>query len=150
MRVNNSTDWRNLDAGPDLDRIIGEKLGYLIYHYDKDVRERCFYMLMAPDGSFPAQEETSEIGEHGIHAGERKTEAEAWEDLPHFSTDANVALNLVDEVEFNLTNYNNDAARLYTGEFGLWEAVVESYYAMGDTPALAICRAWLSWKVQQA
>ncbi len=42
-------------------------LGYTMYHYDKDVESRCYFMLVDPDGDYSDKE--------------RKTEAEAWEDF---------------------------------------------------------------------
>lgn len=73
-----------------LDIEIGKLLGYTVYHYDKDVGERCYYMLMTPDF-----EPVADLW----HEGQRKTEAEAWNDLPRFSSDGNAMLLLNDMLE---------------------------------------------------
>lgn len=66
-----------------LDYLAGERLlGYTIYHYDKDVAERCYYMLM--DANFDPV--------YDLFKGERKTEAEAWEDCPYFGSDWGAAM----------------------------------------------------------
>lgn len=69
----------NIPAGRALDRLLGEALGYWVYHYDKGHPANCYYELMEPEGLSPVRSVP-------WGAGERKTEAEAWEDLPHFST----------------------------------------------------------------
>ncbi|MDH6427246.1 MULTISPECIES: hypothetical protein [unclassified Paenibacillus] len=56
-------------------------MGYTIYHYDKDVAERCYFELTAPDG-YP------EI----VFGGERKTELEAWADVPNYCNDPAASL----------------------------------------------------------
>ena len=71
-----------------LDIAIAKALGYSVYHYDKDVAERCYCMLM--DAEF---EPVMFIG------GERKTEAEAWDDVHDYSTDGNAMLDLDKEMQ---------------------------------------------------
>ena len=73
-----------------LDIEIGKLLGYTVYHYDKDVGESCYYMLMTPDF-----EPVADLW----HEGQRKTEAEAWNDMPQFSSDGNAMLLLNDMLE---------------------------------------------------
>jgi hypothetical protein len=75
-----------MKAGRELDRLIGEKIfGYSIYHYDKDYREHCYYLLWDIHGD--AVNQSVPLSE-----AERKTEAECWEhDCPHFSTDMTAA-----------------------------------------------------------
>lgn len=65
---------------------VAKRLGYHIYHYDKDVAERCYYQLWEPDGA---------IG--GLYPdNEYKTEVEAWQDVPKWDSDLNLALMLLE------------------------------------------------------
>lgn len=61
------------------DVLVAQALGYTIYHYDKDVRANCYYMLMDPDFS-PVLDG---------RMGERRFETVAWDDAPPFTTDYN-------------------------------------------------------------
>ena len=74
-----------MKPGPELDKLIAEHvMGWSIYRYDKDVPERCYYMLV--DKSFDP------VVDGGYwNAGERKTEEEAWKDNSPFSTDISAA-----------------------------------------------------------
>ncbi len=65
------------------EHLIGRHvMEYTIYHYDKDVRERCYYMLMDSEGD-PVNRQFFR------GAGEQRTEAKAWDDCPQFTTDRN-------------------------------------------------------------
>ncbi|OMD66030.1 hypothetical protein BSK62_13260 [Paenibacillus odorifer] len=64
-----------------LNRALAELMGYTVYHYDKDVAERCYFELTAPDG-YP------EI----VFGGERITELEAWADVPNYCNDPAASL----------------------------------------------------------
>ncbi|MEK5416326.1 hypothetical protein [Paenibacillus sp. FSL L8-0708] len=64
-----------------LNRALAELMGYTIYHYDKDVAERCYFELTDPDG-YP------EI----VFGGERNTELEAWADVPNYCNDPAASL----------------------------------------------------------
>lgn len=67
-----------MPAGREMDKAIGQHIfKYWVDHYDKDYAENCYYCLM--DGSGDAVIP-------GFY-GERKTEEEAWNDCPEFSTD---------------------------------------------------------------
>jgi hypothetical protein len=55
------------EARPATKKEKAQAAGCTIYRYDKDIPERCYFMLAYPDGEY------SHI--------ERKTEAEAWEDF---------------------------------------------------------------------
>jgi hypothetical protein len=78
-----------VNAGRELDILVAKSLGYWVYHYDKDYAENCYYELMEPDSVTPV------VG-WPPRKGERKTEAEAWEDAPDFSTDTTAALIVVE------------------------------------------------------
>lgn len=69
--------------GKSLNRQIAEMLGYFIYHYDKDVEDRCYYQLWQPLGGMAINEDW-----------QRRTEGEAWNDSPKWSRDIGLALGL--------------------------------------------------------
>jgi len=82
-----------MEASPELDKLVGEKIfGYSIYHYDKDVPERCYYMLTDDKGDPVTPYE-------GWHTGERKTEEEAWGDCPNYSEDIGAAWEVVEKLK---------------------------------------------------
>lgn len=75
---------------------VARRLGYHIYHYDKDYAERCYYQLWEPDGMV-----------FGLDH-EHKTEAEAWQDAPKWDQDLDLALQLVADVgDFCVQRGNN-------------------------------------------
>ena len=89
------------------------------------------------------------IGPHdetyGIPEKYATNDDEAWHiaslNVPDYVTDANAALTLVDTVPG--TFHLQSSAR------GMWQAWFDTPsvpQANEDTPALAICKAWLSWK----
>ncbi|WP_340398006.1 hypothetical protein NST50_14010 [Paenibacillus sp. FSL E2-0202] len=61
-----------------LNRALAELKGYTVYHYDKDVPERCYYLLVDPTGDYSTIE--------------RPTEAIAWLDAPWFTGDPAASL----------------------------------------------------------
>ena len=75
----------------ELNEQCAKALGYTVYHYDKDYAENCYYQLM--------DEELDPVIMFPFRAGERKTEDEAWADVPAFSTDYEAARILEDEIE---------------------------------------------------
>jgi hypothetical protein len=66
--------WADMDRR-ERDIALAQMLGYTVYHYDKAPAANCYYLLMEEDGN-PA-----------VRSDERKTEAEAWDDAPFFTTD---------------------------------------------------------------
>lgn len=82
-----------MKPGKELNKMVGEKvMEYLIYHYDKDVPDNCYYMLMDEHFDLVA-------GYEGIHIGERKTEELAWDDCPKFSEDISAAWEVVEKMK---------------------------------------------------
>ncbi|MBY3623788.1 hypothetical protein HGO21_30190 [Acinetobacter sp. CUI P1] len=69
--INSMTDQQ-------LNRALAELMGYTVYHYDKDVPERCYYMLVDPTGDYSTIE--------------RPTEEIAWLDAPWFTGDPATSL----------------------------------------------------------
>lgn len=82
-------DLKNL-SNAELNIAVAKAAGYWVYHYDKDHPSSCYYMLCLPDSvDSVVVDDFSRFRESGWHAGERKTEEEAWKDAPYFSTDLN-------------------------------------------------------------
>lgn len=76
-----------LEAGEELDKLVAiHVMGWSIYHYDKDVPERCYYMLV--DSGLDA---VADDMPWSWRNGERKTEEEAWKDNKPWSTDITAA-----------------------------------------------------------
>jgi hypothetical protein len=127
-----------------IDRLIAEHvMGLRIYHYDKDIAERCYYMLVDENWDYAGDD-------FGRHAGERETEAEAWEkDCPHYSTDISAAWRVVEklgevyDVVVGRDKEGTGFCRLYTDR-------TQDYYPrhemFAETPQLAICLAALKCK----
>lgn len=114
------TDWRALDAGRDLDRRIAERLGWT--HI-----ESTEYWLDDPHDTSLVQ------AWRGIPP---RSTGEAL--VPCYSTDLNAAITLIpSDQQFELSN----------GLEPEWEALIGWGYDGGaDTPALAVCRAWLAYQ----
>lgn len=73
---------------------VAKRLGYSIYHYNKDIEARCYYMLWEPDGT----------GVGLYPDNQHKTEEAAWQDAPKWDRDLNLALQLMEDVPgFDLT-----------------------------------------------
>jgi hypothetical protein len=127
------TDYAKL-SDRELDRAIAEALGYEIYHYDKDYPAKCYYMLMDGDGDFSHKE--------------RKTEADAWEDIPHWATEYATAFELADEAQHDHPNVDITIQR--HGTWGQYQCRIGNYHheieSWGETPARALCIAWLNWQ----
>ena len=90
-------DIINMLPGREKDCLIAEKvMGYSIYHYDKDHPDNCYYMLM--DNEFNPV--------NAIYpSNQKKTEAEAWEDCPNFSTDIAAAFEVVEKIRKDLNGW---------------------------------------------
>ncbi|QUL57546.1 hypothetical protein KDC22_14345 [Paenibacillus tritici] len=123
-----------MEPGPELDKLIAEHvMGWSIYRFDKDVPERCYYMLV--DKSFDP------VVDGGYwNAGERKTEEEAWNDNRPFSTDISAAWEVLNKViemgmEINVGFYQKwDCALDYRGT---------QWNEQADTAPEAICKTAL-------
>ncbi|MEK5419404.1 hypothetical protein [Paenibacillus sp. FSL L8-0708] len=113
-----------------LNRVLAELMGYTIYHYDKDVAERCYFELTAPDG-YP------EI----VFGGERNTELEAWADVPNYCNDPAASLEVQTKaIEANKLIYLNALLSLVSpGEdiqFGLGGSMEVVGYNIDGTSAM--------------
>lgn len=129
---------------------VAKRLGYSVYHYDKDYPNQCFYMLMdsnyEPVADMEWKRFTEEYKTRRLHTGERKTEAEAWKDAPQFSTDLNAAFTLLDGKVCSATIANVDGGwhvGLLSNQWRDYEEVET------DNLARAICVVWLMWKDNQ-
>lgn len=79
------TDWYELQ-GRRLDRMIADILGYTMYHYDKDVAERCYWQLWDEKGNVAAMRTNPETMGYWRTPAEHRTEEDAWEDMPQWSS----------------------------------------------------------------
>lgn len=135
----NSMGSRERDAW-----VATDVMCWSVYHFDKDVPERCYYMLV--NESFD-----SVVNEVGWNAGERKTEEEVWEDCPHFTTDISAAWEVIDKLskthftEVAMTQLD-DGAWGWMARFILAEGEpywVKGYRMTATTVQEAICLAAL-------
>lgn len=129
-----------MDAGRELDRRIAKALRYWVYHYDKDFKANQYYTLMEPDSVTPVV--SWPPGE-----GDRKTEDEAWEDAPHWSTDLSVAQELMERHGLALVPQSDgtgfrwlccDLERVHYRADGILLAPKDDTERIADTPAHAI------------
>lgn len=112
-----------------INRKIAELKGYYVYHYDKDIEENCFYQLWDEEGCPVIWK---------IYEGHRKTEEEAWKDVPNWAGDLNLAIELVEKgCIFTLSySYANPEFR----------ADIYGHSGYDIRPSRAICLAWLAWQ----
>lgn len=113
----------------EINRNIAELKGYSIYHYDKDVLERCYFQLWDEDGDPVVWK---------IYEGQRKTEEEAWQDVPDWASDLNTAFELVAKGCIFTLGYS-----YANPEF---KATIYGHVGYDVQPARAICLAWLEWQ----
>lgn len=127
--------------GSDMDRLIADRLGWRMSSINGDLRpNHVRHQLINPEGQ-PVAYSNDEDG---------------WKALgrfiPAYSTDLNVAFELLRPVEyFGIGTVSPEHRRLNDGDY---EAVItvgsaedhKHYVGQADTPALAICRAWLAWQ----
>lgn len=145
---NKPLDWRTLDVStPEglraLDKIVAQRLGYTVHV--SEPHGRVCAQRFAPSGAWEKSYFTPEY---------KDPEMAAWQNVPHYSTDANAALTLkakdpwLTHVEYAPQLW---ALQQITGE-AEWHALFadelpedihEGYTA--PTPALAVCKAWLAY-----
>lgn len=121
------------DNEKSLSRQVAEKLGFYIYHYNKDRAENCYYLLSA-------QSE----GDYDTHFVHRKTEAEAWLDVPQFDSDIRLAMALLDGRTWDMGH--SMFRRTYSCSIVPAFATSEypnNFTAEADTLEVAICKAFL-------
>jgi hypothetical protein len=114
---------------------IAKAKGWQIYHYDKDIAENCYYLLV--DSDFDAVNPFNY----------RKTEAECWEkDLPGWPANIADAWELVEEMG-KLENVTIQNVEDY------WRCEVDDMArtigACATTAPIAICKAYLRWKSEK-
>lgn len=133
-------DWRELPAGPALDRLIAERLGYTVRRVNWTPASSAdfgyAYFLYSPEGEQAAFGDLDPDKAWLVVSNELDRVH-----VPHYSTDLNAAVTLADvqaEVfRFRLIRVMPD---WWCCEMGLNPGDAEAYAA---TPALAICRAFL-------
>jgi hypothetical protein len=126
------SDWREMDAGPEMDELVARNLGWRAVDLNDNVH-----------GSRVRGPNWTLISPNGERTGWGWNELQAWEhtELPAYSTNLSAAITLVeDDGDFVLDRSAIDE----------WHVCVHQvYFAIAPTPALAICRAWIAWKVGQ-
>lgn len=130
-----ATDWHEMDAGDELDLYIAEHAGKTIVHgtaavWGKDCKQEYLDTWIEDENGFGMR-------------------------IPAYSTSVDAAMTLpVDKItaEFSLWQ------RRYTDRDVWWASFYPNTdpsdscsdgIESGPTPALAICRAWLSWRGAQ-
>lgn len=127
-------DWSALEAGLDLDRLIAERQGWTNIEFrsfwyednDSDGWGRCLVGVLPEDDGNLDSEKT----------------------IPNYSTRTDAALTLMHD------DWTAMIARIDPGE---WHCSINSISSrvkdhgtgLANKPALAVCRAWLSWKDRQ-
>lgn len=123
-------DWREMEPGPELDRMVAERLGWQLRRIVPGRQVR--YQLIWPDGTL-----------EGTYNAER----DAWLQVPSYSTNPKMALTLADVPGVALT--------LHRPADGGWRAELggaDDIHASGPegeylpSAALAIVRSWLAWQ----
>lgn len=120
-------DYRTMEAGRELDRLIAERLGWTetSEHYlDPNVL----------------------VGKHPKETGH------AWFPLavPRYSTDLNAAMALLPTADGDIWSLHyGHYGDPYTVAISRIKVAAPEYLGDANTPALAICRAWLAWKDSQ-
>lgn len=135
------SDYSSMEAGRELDCEIATRLGWIVEH------ERVVWVDDG-EGARPV-----------VYMYGKRPKDGGYDDdvrIPPYSTDANAALELPIDGGYVLDLYVTD-----TGYFGrktdarivsslLAETTDGPAYVKANTPALAICRAWLVWKDAQS
>lgn len=83
----------------ELNKQLAIKLGYTVYHYDKDRAENCYYSLQDPHG-----DPVISI----FREGERKTEEGAWADTPNFDSDLNLLFEILNRRVYTIHHTVDD------------------------------------------
>lgn len=123
----------------DLDKQIGQKLGYHIAPVPvEDHRYKAYpYALHTPGG---------------VDIGAAETPEQVWMHVPTWSMDIRRAFELLDGLVFQL--HNQWGVMDDWGTQWVCTIVGSGYYSdhagAYDTPALAMCQAWMQWKELRA
>lgn len=137
-----------MPAGRDMDKLIAlQVMGYTMYHYDKDVAEMCYYMLLDAEGD-------AVVFRANYREGEHATEEKAWADCPAFSADIAAAWQVVDKLRADGYGHGHTLPSPLPAHFDplpRWALISWTFYKpdhktgynRAETTPLAICRAAL-------
>jgi hypothetical protein len=123
-----------MEPGRKLDTLVAEKvMGLTVYHYDKDVEENCYYMLMDTEG-FPFEP----------FGGEKETEEEAWLSCFYYSTDISAAWEVVEKIKKDLDWWIvlNSEGEKWIALF-YWDKYQIACECEAETASEAICKCAL-------
>jgi hypothetical protein len=133
------TNWRDLPAGRDLDRAIAERLGWRVENFNPRpngimIKTINSWMLLPPG-------KDADWWIRDPHAG-YVSERDAWAHSQAYSTDLNAAMTLLDTApQWGVTRtFEHFDCYIAPGNGVL------NYYGRAETPALAVCRAWIRWQ----
>jgi len=128
-----------------LNRVIAKRLGYyVVVHTESKVEQ---YQLIAPHERAYTVDDYEYLRQLGGEYAKRLSANAAWRDAFHYTEDAESALGLVEKqpVHFELS---------YSPHRMNWRAEINgdkaSKFRDANTPALAICLAWLAYTDAQA
>lgn len=137
-----NTDYRTMEAGRELDRLIAERLGY------RAVERTWRWYLLSHD---VLETSLDEMLKRGWHIRSYPTETEAWNiDVSRYSTDLNAAIALLPTDGYTWSLHYSNYDDPYTAVISGVKVDSPEYFGDASTPALAICRAWLAWKDSQS
>ena len=122
----------------ELRRRIAECLGYTVVPYDDDInREDGFpestWQVVDPGGRGSALPPDITALESAWQCA-MQPDFDGMSLIPDWPGDLNAAIELVTIWNFGLS-----------GNSPNWRAGFDEFWAIADTPALAICRAWIAW-----
>ena|SRR5258708_1441045 len=131
------SNWRTMEAGMELDREIALRLGWTIKLYPG------YTAMLNPHGEIVGR------GFHDAPDGYMWSQAHEFLNMPHYSTDANAALTLLEGLFWSVFGTPDQDRKTTIYRCALNSVYRDAFTAItetADAPALAICRAWLTWK----
>lgn len=132
-----------MDRNREIDRLVAEKvMGYTVYHYE-DYAENNFYRLMDEYWNLV-------LLSPGLENGKRKTEGQAWEDVPRYSTDIADAWLVVEKMRLSILRLPDGhwlSGKIQAGTYldpalGTIDGYLDDHDQADNAP-LAICLAAL-------
>jgi len=127
MTDTQTVNWGTMEAGRELDKLIAEKLGYT------DLQVSDWTQILY--GTRPTRPDDDPYRVQG---------GMIQEPICEYSTDTDAALTLIDSVKGDF-HLQSPAPNIWQ----CWFKVPPVPQGLAETPAFAVCRAWLAWKESQ-
>ena len=143
------SEWQTMEAGPQLDRLIAERLGYHVEFrtWDHNGESERYGALITADGKEEVtawdleREDPELVWEHALS---HNPECGGYWDLPSWSWNLNAAFTLVSEM---VDQFRVGLADMgWKAEVVIWSNDKSPNTQYADTPSLAICKAWLAYQ----